>query len=444
MINKEPIIKVGIFEHEQRVDGLFNGTFDLQNSFSLEGEFQVGNEAGVLVLFDSRNKVVMRGKDLVCRSRGGATFTLRNVTIGIRFHWERKEDQTFEGDLRLLPRDDGAITAVNEIGVEPYLKSVISSEMSAEAPVELLRAHAITSRSWLVAMLERQQRGKNIGVPSQRSFQTEGELIRWYDREDHTLFDVCADDHCQRYQGISKIISAAADDAVEATRGSFLVSQREICDARFYKACGGLTEQFENAWEDTPVPYLGSISDAPIHYPPIKSEEEARRWMLSFPGAYCNTTDGKILRQILPSFDQETTDFFRWKVEYGREELEQLIKAKSGIDFGTVMDLVPVQRGPSGRLVKLKIVGSARTLTIGKELEIRRWLSTSHLYSSAFVVDVERDARGVPIRFILRGAGWGHGVGLCQIGAAVMAAQGKKANEIVQHYFPGTQLQKLY
>ena len=444
MISKEPIIKVGIFEHERRVVGLFNGTFDLQNSLSLEGEFQVGNEAGALVLFDSRNKEVMRGKELVCRSRGGATFTLRNVTIGISFHWERKEDQTFEGDLRLLSRDDGTITAVNEIGVEPYLKSVISSEMSAEAPVELLRAHAITSRSWLVAMLERQQRGKNIGVPSQRSFQTESELIRWYDREDHTLFDVCADDHCQRYQGISKIISAAADDAVEATRGSFLVSQREICDARFYKACGGLTEQFENAWEDTPVPYLGTISDAPIHYPPIKSEEEARRWILSTPGAYCNTTDGKILRQILPSFDQETTDFFRWKVEYGREELEQLIKAKSGIDFGTVMDLVPVQRGPSGRLVKLKIVGSAKTLTVGKELEIRRWLSKSHLYSSAFVVDVERDARGIPIRFILHGAGWGHGVGLCQIGAAVMAAQGKKANEIVQHYFPGAQLQKLY
>lgn len=444
MINKEPIIKVGIFEHERRVVGLFNGTFDLQNSFSLEGEFQVGNEAGVLVLFDSRSKEVTRGKELVCRSRGGATFTLRNVTIGISFHWERKEDQTFEGDLRLLSRDDGTITAVNEIGVEPYLKSVISSEMSAEAPLELLRAHAITSRSWLVAMLERQQRGKNIGVPSQRSFQTESELIRWYDREDHTLFDVCADDHCQRYQGISKIISAAADDAVGATRGSFLVSQREICDARFYKSCGGLTEQFENAWEDTPVAYLGSISDAPIHYPPLKTEEEAHRWILSSPGAYCNTTDGKILRQILPSFDQETTDFFRWKVEYGRVELEQLIKAKSGIDFGTVMDLVPVQRGPSGRLVKLKIVGSAKTLTIGKELEIRRWLSKSHLYSSAFVVDVERDARGVPIRFILHGAGWGHGVGLCQIGAAVMAAQGKKANEIVQHYFPGAQLEKLY
>lgn len=444
MISQEPVIKVGIFEHERRVAGLFHGTFDLQNSTSIEGEFQVGIEAGVLVLFDSSNKEVIRGKELVCRSRGSGTFTLRNVTIGISFHWERKEDQTFEGDLRLLPRDGGTITAVNEIGVEPYLKSVISSEMSAEAPVELLRAHAITSRSWLVAMLERQQKGKNIGVPSQRSFQTESELIRWYDREDHTLFDVCADDHCQRYQGISKIISAAANEAVEATRGSFLVSHHEICDARFYKACGGLTEQFENAWEDTPVPYLGTISDAPIHYPPLKTEEEARRWILSSPGAYCNTTDGKVLRQILPSFDQETTDFFRWKVEYEREELERLISTKSGIDFGTLMDLAPVQRGASGRLVKLKIVGSAKTLTVGKELEIRRWLSKSHLYSSAFVVDAERDAEGVPVRFVLHGAGWGHGVGLCQIGAAVMAAQGKKANEIVEHYFTGAKLEKLY
>jgi SpoIID/LytB domain protein len=444
MISQEPFIKVGIFEHEPRVLGVFNGTFGLQNSLSAQGEFQVRNESGTLTLSDSRGKELIRGKELVCRAREGGTFTLRNVTIGVSFHWERKEDQTFEGNLRLIPREDGTITAINEIGVEPYLKSVISSEMSAEAPVELLRAHAMTSRSWLVAMLERQQRGKNIGVPSQRSFQTESELIRWYDREDHTLFDVCADDHCQRYQGISKIISAAANDAVEATRGLFLVSHHEICDARFYKACGGLTEQFENAWEDTPVPYLKSVSDASVKHPDIRTEEEARRWILASPDAYCNTTDGKILRQILPSFDQETTDFFRWKVEYVREELEQLIRTKSGTDFGTVMDLIPVQRGPSGRLVKLKIVGSAKTLTVGKELEIRRWLSKSHLYSSAFVVDAERDARGVPVRFVLHGAGWGHGVGLCQIGAAVMAARGKKADEIVKHYFTGAKLEKLY
>lgn len=444
MIHKEPVIKVGIVELEPRVRGVFHGVFEVQGVEKMEGGFQVRNEAGTLVLSGSDGREAGRAQEIVCRAGNTSTFTLREVTIGIRFHWERREDQTFEGNLRMVPGNDGTVTAINEIGVEQYLKSVISSEMSAEAPVELLRAHAVTSRSWLVAMLEKQQRGKNVGVPSQRSVQSEQKLIRWYDREDHTLFDVCADDHCQRYQGISKIISAAANDAVETTRGLFLVSGGEICDARFYKACGGMTEQFENAWEDTPIPYLRSVSDAPVRHPSVQTEDEARRWILASPEAYCNTTDGAILRQILPSFDQETTDFFRWKVEYAREELEQLISQKSGLNFGTLMDLVPVQRGPSGRIVQLKIVGSTKTLIVGKELEIRRWLSKSHLYSSAFVVDVERDSAGVPAKFVFLGAGWGHGVGLCQIGAAVMAAQGKKASEIVKHYFPGAELKKLY
>jgi SpoIID/LytB domain protein len=293
-------------------------------------------------------------------------------------------------------------------------------------------------------MLERQKRGKNIGIPAQRSRETESEIVRWYDREDHTSFDVCADDHCQRYQGITKIISAKAKEAIDATRGSFLVHDNGICDARFYKACGGLTELFENAWEETTVPYLQSVSDWQHPYPPVVSEEKAREWILSSPDAYCNTTDGEILRQILPSFDQETTDFFRWKVEYSREELERIVARKSGIDFGTITDLVPLQRGPSGRIIRLKIVGSRKVIVVGKELEVRRWLSNSHLYSSAFVVDAERDQSGIPTRFILHGAGWGHGVGLCQIGAAVMAARGKKAEEIVVHYFPGAHLQRLY
>jgi SpoIID/LytB domain protein len=310
--------------------------------------------------------------------------------------------------------------------------------------MELLKAHAITSRSWLVAMLERQKRSKNIDVPSRRSHETGDEIIRWYDREDHRDFEVCADDHCQRYQGVSKIISPAAAQAVEETRGVFLVYENEICDARFSKSCGGVSEAFENAWEDTPIPYLQPISDAAIQHPFIRHETQAEQWMLSLPEAYCNTTDGNILRQILPSFDQETTDFFRWKVEYQREELEAILSAKSGIDFGALRDLVPLQRGPSGRIIKLKIVGSEKSIVVGKELEIRRWLSKSHLYSSAFIVRAERDEKGLPTKFILRGAGWGHGVGLCQIGAAAMATKGFAAEEIVKHYFRSAELKKLY
>jgi SpoIID/LytB domain protein len=263
-------------------------------------------------------------------------------------------------------------------------------------------------------------------------------------REDHDVYDVCADDHCQRYQGVTKIISDAVAEAIQSTRGVFLVYEDEVCDARYYKACGGLTEEFQNAWENVEIPYLKCISDAPVEHPPLITESDAERWILSSPEAYCNTEDADILRQILPSFDQETIDFFRWEVRYGREELERLLKKESGMDFGTLQDLVPIERGPSGRMVRLKIVGSLHTVVVGKDLEIRRWLSPSHLYSSAFVVQTERGSDGVPTSFVLRGAGWGHGVGLCQIGAAVMAVKGFSADSILKHYFRGAEIQKLY
>jgi SpoIID/LytB domain protein len=224
----------------------------------------------------------------------------------------------------------------------------------------------------------------------------------------------------------------------------FLVYDNEICDARYYKACGGMTELFENAWADTPLAYLTNVSDAPQNFPPVVTEEDARAWIHSNPDAYCNTTDGNILRQVLPSFDQETTDFFRWTVVYTRQELEALMAKKSGIDFGTLHALTPLERGPSGRIFKLKIEGAKKTLIVGKELEIRRWFSKSHLYSSAFVVETERDSAGVPVSFTFRGAGWGHGVGLCQIGAAVMAVKGFPAEDIVKHYFRNAQLMTLY
>jgi SpoIID/LytB domain protein len=431
-------------EREPEVRGVFQGQFELPSTVRLTGPFHARNEMGRVVLHDDEGIEVIRKPEILCRAISGSMFTLRDVTIGIRFHWERKEDQTFEGNLRLVAGEDGMSVAINEIGLEQYLKSVISSEMSAAAPGELLKAHAITSRSWLVAMLERQNRVNDARLTTPRSRESESEIVRWYDREDHSLFDVCADDHCQRYQGVTKVLTKAATDAVEETRGVFLIHNDGVCDARFFKACGGLTENFENVWEDAPVPYLTSVSDSAAEYPRIVSEADARAWIMSSPEAYCNTTDAGLLRQILPSSDQETTDFFRWKVEYKREELEQILRLASGIDFGVLTDLIPVRRGASGRIIKLKVVGSKKTLVVGKELEIRRWLSQSHLYSSAFVVETARDGKGIPLHFTLFGAGWGHGVGLCQIGAAVMAQRGKKAVEIVTQYFRGSELRKLY
>ncbi len=444
MIDQEPYLSVGIYEHETEARGVLNGRFVLPDHTTLGGEFSVRPSQGKLVVMGKDGRALAQGPEIRLAPEGNATFTLRSVTIGINFHWERKEDQTFEGGLRLLADPDGTITAINDVGVEQYLKSVISSEMSAEAPLELLRAHAITSRSWLVAMLERQKRFKHVGGPARRGRESEAEIVRWYDREDHKLYDVCADDHCQRYQGITKIISPSAEQAVRNTRGVFLVYGGEICDARYSKSCGGRSEVFASAWEDVSIPYLATVSDAGVVHPLLGSEEAAERWILSSPEAYCNTSEGNILRQVLPAFDQETTDFYRWTVTYTQEELATLLRQRSGIDFGDVHRLEPLQRGPSGRILRLRIAGSRRIVVVGKELEIRRWLSPSHLYSSAFVVQTDGGAHGIPAKFTLHGAGWGHGVGFCQIGAAVMAAKGFQAETIVQHYFRGADLKKLY
>lgn len=437
----EPVIRVGIIEHQTRVRGAFRGEYVVGSDRVQEGAFDAVMTSGTVVV-TAAGKTVAKGTDLTFTPRSAGSFLLNDVTIGINFHWERKEDQLFEGALCLLARPDGTMTVINVIGVEAYLSSVIASEMSATSPVELLRAHAITSRSWLVAMLEREQLEKKGG--SARGVATEVEIVRWYDREDHASFDVCADDHCQRYQGISKILAQEAVQAVLDTRGQFLVKDGAVCDARFFKACGGRTEEFQNAWEDTTVEYLRSVSDATVEHPAIRTEADAERWITSSPEAFCNTTDGAILRQVLPSFDQETTDFFRWKVTYASDQLRELIHGRSGIDFGRIIDLVPLRRGPSGRITRLRIVGEQRTMVIGKELEIRKWLSKSHLYSSAFVVRREMGKGGWPTSFTLLGAGWGHGVGLCQIGAAVMATKGYSAEQIVLHYFRGAGVQKLY
>jgi len=376
-----------------------------------------------------------------------ASFELNDVTIGIQFHWERKEDQSFKGSLEIMIENE-KLTAINILPLEDYLISVISSEMSATSNMELLKAHAIISRSWMLAQTQKSNSLKETGETYQSISETPEEYIRWYDREDHLNFDVCADDHCQRYQGITRQSTQIVEQAVAQTRGMLLINNSKICDARFSKSCGGISETFENVWEPEVHHYLQSIIDNPKPAEgfdaDLTNEEAAQKWIRNAPEAFCNTHDKEVLSQVLNDYDQETTDFYRWKLTYQQADLAELIARKSGRDFGAILDLIPVERGLSGRLKKLKIVGSKLTLTIGKELEIRKTLSESHLYSSAFVVDKQNITNGIPGEFILTGAGWGHGVGLCQIGAAMMGAKGYKYDQILLHYFRGTSISKEY
>jgi stage II sporulation protein D len=379
-------------------------------------------------------------------------FELQDVTIGINFHWERKEVQRFKGELKIIVEDD-RLTAINIIPIEDYLTSVISSEMSATASLELLKAHAVISRSWLLNKLKVANGKLKVIMHPDNTANFElstlpSQLIKWYDHEAHKNFDVCADDHCQRYQGITRASTPQAIEAVFATRGEVLMYEEEICDARFSKCCGGAFEEFQNCWENVKHPYLIGQRDSKTEtrLPDLTKEVEADKWIRTSPAAFCNTHNKQVLSQVLNNYDQETTDFYRWRVCYSQQELSELIHKRSGIEFGKIIDLIPVERGTSGRLVRLKIVGTLRTLIIGKELEIRRTLSSSHLYSSAFVVDKEykEDEKEIPSRFILTGSGWGHGVGLCQIGAAVMGEQGYKYKEILSHYYPGSAIEQQY
>ena len=379
-------------------------------------------------------------------------FELQDVTIGINFHWERKEVQRFKGELKIIVEDD-RLTAINIIPIEDYLTSVISSEMSATASLELLKAHAVISRSWLLNKLKVANGKLKVIMHPDNTANFElstlpSQLIKWYDHEAHKNFDVCADDHCQRYQGITRASTPQAIEAVFATRGEVLMYEGEICDARFSKCCGGAFEEFQNCWENVKHPYLIGQRDSKTEtrLPDLTKEAEADKWIRTSPAAFCNTHNKQVLSQVLNNYDQETTDFYRWRVCYSQQELSELIHKRSGIEFGKIIDLIPVERGTSGRLVRLKIVGTLRTLIIGKELEIRRTLSSSHLYSSAFVVDKEykEDEKEIPSRFILTGSGWGHGVGLCQIGAAVMGEQVYKYKEILSHYYPGSAIEQQY
>ena len=437
---KEPEISVGIVNAQEI-------HFTLKGNYFAKGETVDGDQ----VVSFSEGGILWKGnlyRELTFTPQeDNNSFSLYDVTIGINFHWERQETQVFMGTLKLVVEEE-KIVAINILPVEDYLTSVISSEMSANSSLELLKAHAVVSRSWLFAQIEKRKAmsGKDEGFFS--FIKTKDEYIRWYDREDHTIFDVCADDHCQRYQGITKATSPTVAEAVKATRGCLLMYDNKICDARFSKCCGGATEEFEYCWEDKHYPYLSALRDAEEEenrpLPDLTNEEEAEHWIRKAPKSFCDTHDKKILSQILNNYDQETTDFYRWKVRYTQEELAELIRTNTKSDYGDIIDLIPVQRGPSGRICKLKIVGSLKTMTIGKELEIRRTLSDSHLFSSAFVVDKGNLKDGVPQWFLLSGAGWGHGVGLCQIGAAVMGEKGYSYEEILLHYYKGADIRKYY
>ena len=435
-----PRVKVGIM-NEPEVDFVLFGEYRLADGTIVTGEQHAEVTAEGQVAWNGTVADVVTFEP----SENGF-FELKGVTIGVNFHWERKEDQRFSGALHLIV-ENGKLTAVNVLPVEDYLLSVISSEMSATASLELLKAHAVISRSWLLAQIDKNKRITEEHEDYKACEEGgEDEMIKWYDREDHVNFDVCADDHCQRYQGITRQSTERVRDAIKATGGEVLTYGGELCDARFSKCCGGVYEEFENCWEPKHYDYLEARRDGEdeMNFPDLTKEAAAEEWILTSPKAFCNTTDKQILSQVLNNYDQETTDFYRWMVEYTQEELAALILKRSGVDYGQILDLQPVARGTSGRLYKLKIVGTKKTLTIGKELEIRRTLSPSHLYSSAFIVERHDVTDGVPGKFVLRGAGWGHGVGLCQIGAAVMGEKGHNYKEILLHYFINANITTLY
>jgi len=429
---QQPKIRVGIMAAKEI-------RFCLNDSFKdgraiYEGEMKINANGGKL----NWNGILVDSLTLK-PSEHGSTFTLHDVTIGIGFHWERNEEQTFSGQLKFIV-ENGLVRAINILPVEDYLTSVISSEMKPTATKEFLKAHAVISRSWVLAQLRSPYHNADAATPVTNDHIL-NRIIKWYDHDQHTLFDVCADDHCQRYQGRTRIISAAAEAAVKDTFGQTLVHEGHLCDARFSKCCGGITEEFETCWQDEHKPYLVALRDSSINegaLPDLTVEENAREWILSEPKSFCNSADGNILSESLNGYDLETPDYYRWKVEYTTQQISDIFRRKSGLDIGDIVDMRPVKRGPSGRIYELEIEGTKSTVTIGKELEIRRTLSESHLFSSAFVVEKTQDG------FTLKGAGWGHGVGLCQIGAAVMAAKGYTYREILQHYYPHTTLGRFY
>ncbi|MBT8379139.1 MAG: SpoIID/LytB domain-containing protein [Ignavibacteria bacterium] len=443
---EEPLINVGILV-DKRIKFELYGDFNVTGyNETFSGVFTAEVKDDKLICKSKKNKIEVEDQLTFQPTNPiSESFLIRDVIIGLKFHWERREKQRFNFALKLVKEKD-EIAAINVLPLERYLTSVISSEMSAKSSIELLKAQAVVARSWILAQMEKVNEVISKKENQKATVQLENKIIKWYDHEEHKLFDVCADDHCQRFQGVTKIISESAHNAIEQTKGIVLLSNNSICDTRYSKCCGGISESFEHVWEAVKHDYLTSVIDykyePEIYKIDFAKEENARKWILGNPPSYCNTSDTKILSHILVDYDRETKDFYRWKIEYTQNELAHIINENMEIDFGEITDLIPLERGYSARISRLKIVGTKKTLVIGKELEIRRVLSKSHLYSSAFIV--EKVGNNIPSKFILHGAGWGHGVGLCQIGAAVMAEMGFHFDEILLHYFSHTWLKRIY
>ena len=445
MPDNEPIISVGILAAKQIEFELYGDfkSYGMRKTFNGRFTAEIVNDKIVFKQGAERlevtNEIIFEPQEMRLES-----FLIKNVVVGSKFHWQRKENERFIGSLKII-KDGSVITVINILPIEDYLISVISSEMSAKSSIEALKAYAIISRSWLFSQINK---ARESNEKRNTEFNSETEHLKWYDREEHKLYDVCNDDHCQRYHGITKVFSGVASQAIEFTRGIVLKYEDKICDARYSKCCGGISESFENVWEPIKHKYLKPVIDHKFEPDNFETdltiEKNAERWIKGHPPAFCNTNDKNVLLQILVDFDQDTKDFFRWQVEYKQEEIAKLIFEKSSLDFGDIIDLIPVERGASGRLSKLKIIGSNKTLIVGKELEIRKYLSPTHLYSSAIVIEKNGEENCIPKKFTIYGAGWGHGVGLCQIGAAVMAAKGYMFDEILLHYFSGVKLKKIY
>ncbi len=434
LYEKEPLIDVGLVEETDEISFELSGDYVTGSSRLDKGFYTAkGLRSGVFILDKNKNPVLQSEQlEFIPQSSENPCFTIHNIIIGKQFHWEREQKQTFEGAFLLKKGKTRGITFVNRLSMENYLKSVICSEMSSDSPFEFLKAHCVISRSWTLAQI----RKKSWGSES-----SSGGTV-WTDAKVHTEFDLCADDHCQRYHGTGAV-NLSVRKALESTFGEILTSRGSICDTRFSKCCGGITEKFSTAWQEIDFEYLQPVGDAPEGVLPVYNEKDAESFIRSTPDVFCNVSDRYLLEKILPGFDFETENFFRWEISFSQEELKNILLQKTGIDFGFIKKITPLERGPSGRIFRLRIEGEKEEKLFGKELEIRRILSKTHLYSSAFIVEPwggGDTAEG----FNLIGAGWGHGVGLCQIGAASMALKGYNYREILSHYFKNTSVQKIY
>jgi SpoIID/LytB domain protein len=345
----------------------------------------------------------------------GSPVAVFDVPVGTGYHWEQKEDRTYPETMIFLLDVNGKLAAVNAVPVETYLEGVVPSEMHPNFPEEALKAQAVAARSKALA---------NLG------------LVHSADP-----FDFCSDVHCQVYGGLSKT-AASANRAVKKTAGLVLWEGGKIIDAVYGGVCGGHTEDVDKAWRTAPKRHLQGIADGPRQlkrYEPLDDESNVRSWIQDSPPSYCNTLTGS-----LPDALNYTKKYFRWEVTLPQDELRSQIERRLGRNLGAVRDLIPISRGVSGRITKLKIVGTNGEQIVEGELNVRKCLSSTTLWSSCFIVERKDGGSAPPESFTLRGAGWGHGIGMCQTGAAIMALKGYGFDRILKHYYKNVRIKKLY